>query len=205
MKTSTRVIFNTGILYLKILISMAISLITVPVVLNALGQNDYGLYSLVAGIAAMLAFLNNSMSVSTQRFMSVSIGEGKLEKIIQVFNMNLKMHLILAIIVAIILEIVGLFALDKLNITPDDLERAKIIYHFFIVSTFFNIICAPLNGVINAREDMFVFALIGIIDSLLSLGVAYTISHITSDKLVYYGLGMMIIPIFAFLMTFLLC
>ena len=74
MKPATKVFFNTIVLYFKIIISMAISLITVPIVLNSLGQSDYGLYSLTAGVAAMLGFLNNSMSVSTQRFMSVTMG-----------------------------------------------------------------------------------------------------------------------------------
>ena len=201
MKPATKVFFNTIVLYFKIIISMAISLITVPIVLNSLGQSDYGLYSLTAGVAAMLGFLNNSMSVSTQRFMSVTMGEGNLKKVIQVFNVNIMLHLLLGIIVVVALEIIGLFIFDSLNIIPESIGRAKIIYHFFVISAFSNIICAPLNGVINAREDMFVFTIIGILDSLLSLSVAITLSYIHIDKLVFYGFGMMIVPIFTYLAT----
>ena len=134
MKAATKVVFNTVVLYAKILITMAISLVVVPLVLHALGQSDYGLYSLVGGIIAMLAFLNNSMSVATQRFMSVAMGEGDLEKINRVFNVNIRLHLILGIVVVIGLELIGLFVFDKLNIEPDSVGRAKIIYQFLIVT-----------------------------------------------------------------------
>ena len=106
MKTATRVVFNTVILYVKILITMAISLVTVPLVLHTLGKSDYGLYSLVGGIIAMLAFLNNSMSVATQRFMSVAMGEGNVEKINKVYNVNIKLHLLLGVLVVVGLEII---------------------------------------------------------------------------------------------------
>ena len=80
MKTTTKVFFNTVVLYVKIILSMAIALISVPLVLKALGASDYGVYNLVAGIVAMLTFLNNSMTVSTQRYMSVAMGEGDSKK-----------------------------------------------------------------------------------------------------------------------------
>lgn len=203
MRTATKVVFNTIVLYAKILITMAISLITVPMVLHALGQSDYGLYSLVGGIIAMLAFLNNSMSVATQRFMSVAMGEGNLEKINKVLNVNIKLHLWLGIIVVVALEIIGLFAIERLNIESDSIWRAKIIYQFLVVTTFSNILCVPLNGVINAREDMIVFSIIGIFDSLLSLGIAALLIHISIDRLLVYGFGMMIIPLVTLLLTYL--
>ena len=203
MKVATKIVFNTIVLYARILISMAISLITVPMVLHALGQSDYGLYSLVGGIIAMLAFLNTSMSVSTQRFMSVAMGEGDTEKINKVFNVNIKLHLLLGVLVVIGLEIIGLFAIDRLNIEPGNFGRARIIYQFLIVTTFSHIICVPFNGVINAREDMVVFSIIGVIDSLLTLGVASLLTYVPGDRLIFYGLGMMLIPLVVFLLTFL--
>ena len=202
MRVATKVIFNTIVLYARILISMAISLITVPLVLHSLGQSDYGLYSLVGGIIAMLAFLNNSMSVATQRFMSVAMGQGDTEKINRVFNVNIKLHLILGIIIVTGLELLGLFLFDKLNIEPNSVWRARIIFQFLIVSTFANIICVPLNGVINAREDMLVFSIIGVIDSLITLGVALSLPHISGDRLIVYGLGMMLLPLVTLSLTF---
>ena len=201
MRTASKVVFNTVVLYAKILISLAISLVSVPMVLHALGQSDYGLYSLVGGVVALLAFLNTSMSVSTQRFMSVAMGEGNIEKIKKVFSVNIRLHLFLAVFVVVGLELLGLFIFDLLNIEPDSVNRAKIIYQFLVVTTFANIVCVPFNGVINAREDMLVFSVIGIIDSLIILAVAMSLSHISGDRLVFYGFGMMIVPLITLLLT----
>lgn len=202
MRTATKVAFNTIVLYVKILLTMAISLITVPMVLHALGQSDYGLYNLIGGIIAMLAFLNNSMSVATQRYMSVAMGQGDLERINRVFNVNIKLHIVLGLIVVFGLELLGLFIFNKLNIEADSIWRARIIYQFLIVTTFIHILTVPFNGVINAREDMVVFSIIGVIDSILVLVVAASLSRLSGDKLLFYGFGMMIVPFVSFVLTF---
>ena len=40
MRTAEKVVFNTIVLYARVIISMAISLVSVPLVLKALGAND---------------------------------------------------------------------------------------------------------------------------------------------------------------------
>ena len=101
MQTSTRVIFNTIVLYVKVILSLAIAFVSIPLVLNALGASDYGLYNLVAGVVAMLSFLNNSMTVSTQRFMSVAMGEKNEEKINSIYNTSFLLHLLLGLLVVL--------------------------------------------------------------------------------------------------------
>mgnify|MGYP001514753064 FL=1 len=118
MQTSTRVIFNTIVLYVKVILSLAIAFVSIPLVLNALGASDYGLYNLVAGVVAMLSFLNNSMTVSTQRFMSVAMGEKNEEKINSIYNTSFLLHLLLGLLVVVAFETIGLFAIDRLNIIP---------------------------------------------------------------------------------------
>ena len=81
MNTTNRIILNTVILYVKIIIVMVINLWTVPLLLNALGQSDYGLYQLVAGVVLMLTFINASMTLSTQRYMSVAMGKSDNESL----------------------------------------------------------------------------------------------------------------------------
>jgi hypothetical protein len=72
VSASGRVVFNTGVLYVKMLITMGVSLYSVRLVLNALGKSDYGIFTLIAGVIAMLSFLNTAMTVSTQRYLSIS-------------------------------------------------------------------------------------------------------------------------------------
>lgn len=205
MQTSTRVIFNTAILYVKVVLSLTIALVSVPLVLKALGASDYGLYNLVAGIVTMLAFLNNAMTVSSQRYMSVAMGENNEDKINSIFNTSFLLHLILGILVVLIFEIVGLFAIYRLNIPSDRLWCAKFIYQFLIFSTFFKIISVPFDALINAKEDMLPLSVIELIDSVLMLIIAVTLPFVSVDRLIFYGLGILFIALITLFLKFFWC
>ena len=68
MIDSKRIAKNTGFLYIRMLLIMAVTLYTSRVILNALGADNYGLYNLVGGIVSMLAFLNGTLATATSRF-----------------------------------------------------------------------------------------------------------------------------------------
>ena len=148
---------------------MVVALVSVPLVLKALGASDYGLYNLVAGIIAMLSFFNNSMTVSSQRYMSVAMGEGNDNKINDIYNSSFVLHIIFATCIVFILEVIGLPSIGKLNIDPDRIWCANLIFQFLIISTFSKVISVPFDAIINAHEDMLVFSVIELIDSFLLL------------------------------------
>ena len=187
MDATQKVVFNTVILYLKILVTMAVSLVSVPLVLKTLGTSDYGLYNLVAGIITMLAFLNNSMLVSSQRYMSVAMGEGKVDRINSIYNTSFILHLSLAILIVLGLELLGVPSIEKLNIDSNRVTVAQIIFQFLIISTFSRILSVPFDAIMNAHEDMLPFSIIEFIDSILMLIVAFTLRFVLIDKLVFYG------------------
>lgn len=188
MNHSKRVMLNSIILYIKIIITMLISLVSVPMILNALGKSDYGLYNLIAGVISMLSFLNASMSITTQRFLSVAIGEKNNEKLNNIYNTSLVLHIILGLIIVVLLEVCYLFLFDGfLNIEPERIQAAKLVYQFIVASTFFTIVSVPFGALMNAKENMLAFSIIAIIDSLLKLILAFYLSRCTYDRLIVYG------------------
>ena len=62
---------NTIILYTRMLIQLIVGLYTTRIVLHSLGPSDYGIYNVVGGIMIIINVLNTSISVGTQRFMTV--------------------------------------------------------------------------------------------------------------------------------------
>jgi len=187
---SQRIAKNTGILYAKMGITMFISLYTTRLVLNALGASDFGIFGLVGGAIGMLSFLESAMASATQRFMSYAEGEGDKEKQKTVFNVSVILHILIAIVVAVMLIIAGFFFFDggfKLNILPERVFAARIIYYFVIASTLFTIITVPYDAVLNAHENMLYYAIVGIIESLLKLTVAIIVVNTMADKLIVYG------------------
>lgn len=195
MNNSERVIWNSIILYAKILICIVLSLWTIPIILHALGASDYGLYSLVAGVISLLTFLRTAMANSTQRYLSVARGEGDLQKMNAIFNSSIVLHLIIGIAIVIALEALYPFLFDQfLNIKPERISAGKFIYQTLLISMFLTIMAVPFDAELNAYENMPVFAIIEIIDAAFRLLLAFMLLHISWDKLIVYGIGMALIP-----------
>lgn len=196
MKVANKVIKNTGFLYAKMGITMFISLYTTRLVLNALGGADYGVFNVVGGAIAMMGFLHAAMAGATQRFMSFYEGKGEGEKQKQIFNVSIVLHFLIAIALIIVFLIVGYFFFNGvLNIDPDRLYAAKVVYCSLIVSTIFTVTSVPYEAVLNAHENMLYYSIVGVIESILKLVVAFIIVYYGGDKLVLYGVLMACIPL----------
>lgn len=122
MSTASRVIKNTGFLYIKMAITIVVSLYSTRLILNALGTSDFGIFTIVGSSIGMLGFLNYTMANATQRYMSYAEGEGILENKIKVFNVSILLHIFIAILSTIVLSIGYFFLFNGvLNIPPDRL------------------------------------------------------------------------------------
>lgn len=189
MSNSNRIIANTGFLYLKMAFTIVISLYSTRLILEALGASDYGIYVLIGSLISMLGFLNVSMTSSTQRHLSFSLGIGKIEEVRKVFANSILLHFFLGICLVILFEILGMYLLaDKLQIAADKMETAKNLFHFVVLTSFVAIIAVPYDGIINAKENMLFLAITGIVDSLLKLLIALTLFLPLDDKLLVFGI-----------------
>jgi len=168
---------------------MFISLYSTRLILDALGVSDYGIFNLVAGVIAMLSFLNSAMTVSTQRYMSFHLGAGEFNKLNEVFRSSVILHLIIGICIVIFLEVAGLFLFNGiLNMPNNRIGTAKIIYHFMVVSTFFTINAVPYDAILNSHENMLFESIVGIVESVFKLIIAVWIIYSKEDKLILFGL-----------------
>jgi Na+-driven multidrug efflux pump len=206
LEAAKRVAKNTGILYARMAITVFISLYSTRLILAALGVADFGLFNVVGGVISMLGFLNSSMATATQRFMSFAQGEGDLEKVKRIFNMSSLLHWGIAVLVLLLLEGAGYFFFHGvLNIAPDRIEVAKLIYQFMVISTLFTVISVPYEAVITSHENMLVYAVMGVIEAVLKLGIALYINYSQLDHLVMYGILMAALSIFLLLIKRIYC
>lgn len=190
MATSSnkRIAKNTLMLYIRMFISMAISLFTSRIILRELGVSDYGVYNVVGGVVALISFLNASMSGATTRFLTYE-QENKDKTILRkTFGSSLIIHLALALVIVVILETVGLWFLCKyIDIPSSSWSQALWVYQFSIASTFFSIIKVPYNAAIIAHEKMSIYAYIEILGSVFNLGIALLLIIIANNKLILYS------------------
>ncbi|NQX39664.1 Na+-driven multidrug efflux pump [Pedobacter steynii] len=206
MKSANKVVVNTGILYARMLITMGISLYSTRLVLNALGSVDYGVFNLVAGVIAMLSFLNTAMATSTQRFLSFFQGKNDLNMQKRVFTNSLLLHIGIGLLIVVVLEVSGFFLFNGfLNIPADRMEVARLIYHFMSVTVFFTIVAVPFTGSLVAHENMLWVAVVNVVETLLKLAIAYVLYVVAQDKLSVYGLLTAGISIASFLLYAVYC
>lgn len=192
-----RIAKNTVLLYCRLIITMIVSLYTSRIVLNVLGVEDYGVYNVVGGIVGMLAFLNGTMSSATQRFLSFEIGKENYKTLGKVYSVTIQNHIIIALVVIILAETIGLWFLNhKINFPPERMSAVFWVYQLSVCSIALSIIQVPYNAAIIAFEKMSFFAYISILDVLLKLLGVFLLQWIDYDKLILYGILMFIIPLF---------
>lgn len=180
---------NTLLLYLRMILIIAVGLYTSRVVLQTLGVDDYGIYNVVGGIVAMLAFLNSAMTAASQRFISFELGIGNLNKLKQVFCTSVTIHLAIAGIILLLAETIGLWFLNThMNIATDRMEATNWVYQCSILTFIVTVISVPYNACIVAHERMKAFAYISIIEVTLKLVIVYLLLILHADKLIAYAI-----------------
>lgn len=191
MSTSQRVIKNTMWLYLRMGASILVNVFTTRILLQALGASDYGLYNVVGGAITMLGFLTASMSTSTQRFISYTLGEGNEERLKSIFNNTLCVHYAIAGLSALLLIAASFVWFNGVLNIPDGRETvAMFVYGCLVFSTIYSITIVPYDGVLNAHENMRFYSLIGIFDVFVKLGIAVAVYFATFDQLLLYAVLM---------------
>lgn len=184
-----RIAKNTFLLYIRMFITMGVSLYTSRVVLSALGVEDYGIYNVVGGVVGLLGFLRSSLSTSTSRFLSYELGCNNLKKLRETFKTAIGIHIGLVILILVLLETIGLwFVLNKLTIPQERVGVAVFIYHFSVATCCVQIMQFPYNAAIIAHERMGAFAYISIIEVSLNLIIAYLLQISSMDKLELYAI-----------------
>jgi len=201
-----RIAKNTAFLYLRMLLVLFVSLFTTRVVLNSLGVVDYGINNVVGGFVSMFAFLNTSMSNGIQRFYNYTLGKQKDGKITDVYNTAVQIQLLLAIVLFILLETVGLWYMyNKMVIPEERFVAAMWVFQMSVCSMMFVVLQIPYSAAIIAYERMDYFAYVSIFEVFAKLVIAYSLYIATTDRLILYGCLQLIVAFFTFLFYFAYC
>lgn len=196
-QNNKRIAKNTLLLYVRMLFMMLVSLYTSRVVLNTLGVEDFGIYNVVGGVIAMLGFLTGSLGAASSRFITYDLGLGDMNVLKRTFGNIITIHLLLAFIILLIGETVGLwFVMNKLQIPETRMNAAFWVYQFSIFSSMLSVISVPYNAAIIAHERMSAFAYITIIDAILKLLIVYLLVVIPYDKLIVYAILLFLVMSF---------
>lgn len=201
-----KIIKNALFLYIRMFFLLLISLYTSREVMNILGIEDYGIYQVIAGFVSLFVFLSFSMSNATQRFLSFEIGRANQNHLKQVFSSSLIIYFFIAIGIVLITETLGLWFLkNKLVIPKTRYSSAILVYQFSIIIIVLQTLQIPFNALIISREKMGFYALLSFIEVILKLSIVYILWISQKDKLILYGILMVITTFIIAFSYFLFC
>lgn len=196
-ENNKRIAKNVSYLYFRMVFLLLVGLYTSRVVLNALGITDFGIYNVVGGVVAMFGFINGSISTATTRFLTYELGQNSdAQRMRLVFSTALLIHIGICVLLIILFETIGLWYVYNILVVPAErFTAALFVYQFSVVTALISIISVPYNAAIIAHEKMGAFAYISIFEALATLSVALITSYTTTDKLIVYGVLLMVIQI----------
>ena len=195
-QNNKRIAKNTFFLYIRMVLMMLIGFFTTRVLLEKLGENDFGIYNTVAAFVAMLGFLNTAMSNGIQRFINFEFGRGDVAKAIKYISNSIAVQLCIAGALLLLFETVGIWFLsNKLNIDETDMFAAKTVFHLSVMTLVLNVVTTTFNAVIIAKEKMDFYAYISIVEIIAQLAIAYLISVSPSNRLVIYATLLLVLTL----------
>jgi len=201
-----RIAKNTMMLYIRMILVMGITLFTSRIILDALGEENYGIYNVVGGVVAMFGFFSSTLASSCQRYFSYYIGKNDREELSNVFRLNMSVFLLLALIILLIAETLGLWFINaKLNIEESRIFAMNCVYQCSLLSFFFSIVLVPYNALIISYEKMSAFAYISIVEVMLKLLLAILLTYLLYDKLILYAVMMLFCQVVITLYYYIYC
>jgi len=180
---------NTLFLYFRMMFTMLVTLYTSRVILKTLGIDDYGIYQVVGGIVGFLSFIHGALSTGSSRFLTFELGTGDKEKLIRTFSTTMTIHIVLALVIVILAETLGLwFLYHKLVIDPLRLDSAVFVFHLSVLTAILTITQVPYDASIIAHEKMSIYAYMSIVEVSIKLLIVYFLGIGSFDKLKLYAI-----------------
>lgn len=204
--SNKRIVKNTLMLYIRMILIMFITLYTSRVVLEVLGIEDYGIYNIVGGLVVTFSLLTNSLSSVGARYITFHLGSGDFDKLKSVYSNTVNIQIYLSLVIIVVAESLGLWFLNsKLNIPENRMYAANWVYQFSVLTFVARLLTVPYNSMIIAHERMSIYAYISIVEVLMQLGIVYLLLFVKTDSLILYSSLTFGVSVFILVSYYLYC
>lgn len=186
---AVKVLKNTISLYIRTIFLTLISLFSFRIILQSLGEADYGLYDVVGGVISMFSFISGSLAISSQRFFAICLAKEDWKKLNKLFSVNLAIYMVLILAALFFAETLGLwFVQTQLKIDAGRKFAAVIVYELSILNFSLGLIVSPFLALLIADENLSIYSMVSVVEGILKVAVAYFLNVTKGDKLIVYAL-----------------
>lgn len=195
---------NTIFLYFRKIITLAIALFSSRVLLQTLGIDDFGLYGLVGSIVILFSSLRGLFASSIQRFLNTEKDSSPFI-LSRIFSMGVTIHIGIALLFFIAVEIAGLIMIPNLNFSPEKVSVAYWVLQFSLLSAIVSILTVPYDALMMAKERFDAFAGLSMLDSVLRLVIIYLLTTTTFNRVIFYSILLFLVALLMRLLSAIYC
>jgi len=186
-----KIVVNTIASYSRTIFGIIFVLFSSRWVLSSLGVSDFGIYSLVGSILAIVVFLNTILANGNSRFISIAIGKNDEKELNELFKTIVVIHTVVPVFVLLIGYFVGVYAINHwLEIPQQRIGATVFVFQIAIIASFFAMIAVPYTASFIANQNIVQYSLITLGQSFLYFLSAYLLRFFDGDHLIIYTIFM---------------
>lgn len=172
------------------------SLFSVRWVLQSLGKEDFGLYSVVGGLIVFILFIGNTMAGAVQRFFAYTMGQQDSEGVCKWFNTALGLHFLFVFVLIGVGVPLGNYLLDCVMQIPESrLQTCHWVFYLSILGAATTLISVPAISMFTAKQRIYELSFWGFLHGGMMFGLAISLLHVSGDLLFIYATGMVFIKL----------
>lgn len=192
--------------YAVIVLNTLVGLLYTPYMLHMLGQNEYGLYSLVASIISYLTILDLGLGNAVVRYTAKFRAEGKQTEQYEMFGMFFTLYVVIGVIV--LFAGWGLYAnveaIFGRTMSAIEIDRAQIMMLLLVLNLAVTFPMSIFGSIINAYEKFIFPRVVNILRIVLN-----TVVMICLLKMGYKAIAMVVVQtvfnILSLLLNYIYC
>lgn len=206
MNDNKKIAINTIAIYVKLIITTLVSLITSRYVLLALGQSDFGLYNVVGSIIVLINTVGIAMHTTTRRYINVEMGKGAEGNPNKIFNISLLLHIGFAFAFFLVAETIGIWYINNyLQVEPGKLDDAHFVFQISTIVACIGLINIPYQGLMDAFQKFWQQAIIDIIITFLKLAFVIALIYYDGNALRFFAISASLLTFASFILYHLAC
>lgn len=203
MKISNQLKAGSLLTYLNLLLNTMIPLFYTPIMLDILGQEEYGVFALSNSITGYLSMLSFGMGSAIIRYITRAKAQGKEDDVRRMMGLFITIYSVLSMLVLVVGAVLILCAdiFFGKGLTPDEIGKLRILLVFMAFNTAVSFPISVFSSVVVSYERYVANKLVHIAETLAtpvlnlialfmgfgSVGLASVAIPIQLANLIYFG------------------
>lgn len=139
---------------LQKVLSAIVGFISVPLLLDYFGKDQYGILSIATACNGYLHLLDLGMNTGAIRYFSIWKTEGKMDLVHRVARTNITFYSIIAVVNALVLCVIALFGENWFNTTPEQFKQLQYCLYIIAGASLFSWGTTTFNQLLVANKQM---------------------------------------------------